>query len=126
MDKNLVPLKGAQFRSGPGAAYEELGSAGSEKLEIREFAKNGKWLRVKPVRGLFAYVNTSFLQIDKSKQPAEEFHPARNPNESPLGNSSSVSPVKNFRSPAGRRRHRHSRRGPLPVQATHILVVKGE
>ena len=62
-----IPLPDALFRSGPGAAYEEIGRAAPEKIEIRETAKNGRWLRVKPQKGLVAYVSTAYLKIAEEK-----------------------------------------------------------
>ena len=38
-----------------------------EKIETRETAKNGRWLRVKPQKGLAAYVSTAYLKIEKGK-----------------------------------------------------------
>lgn len=63
-----IPLPDAVFRSGPGAAYEKIGRASPEKIEIRETAKNGKWLRIKPQKGLSAYVSTAYLKIGKGEK----------------------------------------------------------
>lgn len=59
-----VPAAGAVFRSGPGAAYEEIGQAAPEKIIIRGKAKNGRWLRVRPQKGLSACVSTAYLKIE--------------------------------------------------------------
>ena len=63
LNQDGIPQEGALLYSGPGAAYEEIGKAAPEKAEIREKAKNGKWLRTKPQKGLFAYVSSAYLEI---------------------------------------------------------------
>lgn len=63
LNQDGIPQEGALLYSGPGAAYEEIGKAAPEKAEIREKAKNGKWLRIKPQKGLFAYVSSAYLEI---------------------------------------------------------------
>ena len=66
LDEDGIPQKGAVLRSGPGAAYEEIGPAVPGKIEIRGKAKNGKWLRIKPQRGLTAYVGSAYLDIGQA------------------------------------------------------------
>ena len=70
VDAAGVPLPGALFRSGPGAAYEEIGQALQEKIEIREKAKKDKWFRIRPQQGLSAYVSSAYLKIGNSVNPS--------------------------------------------------------
>ena len=67
LNQDGIPQEGALLYSGPGAAYEEIGKAAPEKAEIREKAKNGKWLRIKPQKGLFAYVSSAYLEISNAR-----------------------------------------------------------
>ena len=114
-----IPLPDALFRSGPGAAYEEIGRASPEKIEIRETAKNGKWLRVRPQKGLAAYVSTAYLKIAEEKNaPASSREKTHAPEK-----REAPEPIRESAAPATAEGI-VKRLEPQGRDATHALVVK--
>ncbi len=77
LDGEGIPEEGSILRSGPSVAYEAYGSIGptAGKLIVLEHSRNGKWLRIVPLKGFSGYVNAKYVQFPEAEAAGKSNEP---------------------------------------------------